>query len=210
MSRKSIKKPVVEIVKPMTLDEVKDHLKKTMTVGDSPRDVFRKITEDILPELKSGKELNDKQMLISRKAMMIMGLETNVPVAQQTSELYLGLLMEFTDNLMKEYDCQNASEKALAQVIAISYGKILEYGQQMRVCLSLKGTNREITDFYRMLSKELDRANRQFLFSLQTLKQLKSPSPELNIRAKNAFIAQNQQINGQEIIKDVKNETIES
>jgi hypothetical protein len=45
------------------------------------------------------------------------------------------------------------------------------------------------------MGKELDRAERHFFTALNTLKQIKSPMLEMNIHAKTAFIAQNQQIN---------------
>jgi hypothetical protein len=45
------------------------------------------------------------------------------------------------------------------------------------------------------MGKELDRANRIFLNALMTLKQLKNPPLELNIKAGNAFFGQNQQFN---------------
>ena len=46
-----------------------------------------------------------------------------------------------------------------------------------------------------MLSKERDRAHRQYLSTIMTLKQLKAPAIEMNIKAKTAFVSQNQQIN---------------
>jgi hypothetical protein len=45
------------------------------------------------------------------------------------------------------------------------------------------------------LSKQIDRANRQYISALLTLKQLKSPNVEMNIKTNNAFISNNQQIN---------------
>jgi hypothetical protein len=45
------------------------------------------------------------------------------------------------------------------------------------------------------MSKELDRANRQFITALTTLKQMKTPSIEINVTAKTAFVGKNQQFN---------------
>ena len=59
------------------------------------------------------------------------------------------------------------------------------------------------TKYLAMLSKQIDRANRQFLSALTTLKQLKTPSIEMNIKTNTAFVSQNQQINS-------KNETNET
>ena len=46
-----------------------------------------------------------------------------------------------------------------------------------------------------MLSKEVDKAHRQLIMALTTLKQIKNPPVEFNVKAKTAFLAQNQQIN---------------
>ena len=46
-----------------------------------------------------------------------------------------------------------------------------------------------------IIGLELDRANRQFLTALQTLKQIKAPQLEVNVETKTAFVAQNQQFN---------------
>jgi len=43
-----------------------------------------------------------------------------------------------------------------------------------------------------VLSKELDRAERHYLASLQALKMLKSPSFEVNIKTNTAVVGQNQ------------------
>ena len=62
-----------------------------------------------------------------------------------------------------------------------------------------------------MISKELDRANRQFITALTTLKQIKAPSLEINVKTKAAFVAQNQQLNVNPTDKNNlnKNENIE-
>jgi hypothetical protein len=46
-----------------------------------------------------------------------------------------------------------------------------------------------------VIGRELDRANRQFISALTTLRQLKAPTPSINVIAKNAFMAGQQQFN---------------
>jgi len=51
--------------------------------------------------------------------------------------------------------------------------------------------------FYAMISKETEKQSRLYLHTLSMLKALKAPQENISIRAKNAFIAQNQQFNNQ-------------
>ena len=53
----------------------------------------------------------------------------------------------------------------------------------------------ELNNYYNFLSKEIDRAQRQYITGLQTLKQLKSPSLPVTIKTTTAYIAENQQVN---------------
>ena len=52
-----------------------------------------------------------------------------------------------------------------------------------------------------MLWKELDRANRNYIMSLNNLLEIKRPQMNINIKTKNAYIWQNQQFNNN-IIED--------
>ena len=67
----------------------------------------------------------------------------------------------------------------------------------------------ERTRYLGYLSKQMDRAHRQYLSALMTLKQLKAPAIEMNIKTKNTFVAQNQQINATQPTESNKNETID-
>jgi hypothetical protein len=65
----------------------------------------------------------------------------------------------------------------------------------MEQCRNIKEANDQVSRHYSVMSKELDRANRQFITALTTLKQMKAPSIEINVTAKTAFVAENQQFN---------------
>lgn len=53
----------------------------------------------------------------------------------------------------------------------------------------------EKNGFYSIVSKELDRAHRQFESALSTLKQMKVPALAFTVNSKNTFIADKQQFN---------------
>jgi hypothetical protein len=110
---------------------------------------------------------------------------------------------EFCIQLYKEYDCQTTLEKALAQSVVIAFEHILDYSRRLHTMMENTGgaTAIDIKVYPLFLKRmqiiglELDRANRQFLTALQTLKQIKAPQMEVNVKTKTAFVAQNQQFN---------------
>lgn len=114
-----------------------------------------------------------------------------------------GRATEFGIQLYKEYNCQTASEKALAQTVVIAFEHILDYSRRLHSMLETTGrmqvmdikTYPLILKRIQIIGLELDRANRQFLTALQTLKQIKAPQLEVNVKTKTAFVAQNQQFN---------------
>jgi len=103
--------------------------------------------------------------------------------------------IEFSNQLQKEYDCQTPSEFALVEIIANSYARILDYSRAFNNCQNIEFVSGEKNGYYTMLSKEVDKANRQFISALTTLKHIKSPGFDITVKAKTAFVAQNQQIN---------------
>jgi len=164
-------------------------------LSGTPRSVelTNKVYNEILPKFhRKLTEENRTKCLV--KTMYRFGLDTHAPLWESVSERYGLLAVEFARQLFEEYDCQTASEKALAQLAVNAYVRTLECSSILKSCM--KGTiAAEITGYYSMLSKELDRANRQFITAITTLKQMKVPQLKVNVKAKNAFVAQNQQIN---------------
>lgn len=114
-----------------------------------------------------------------------------------------GRAVEFTLQLYKEYGCQRASEKALAQTAVIAFEHIFDYSRRMHLLLDATSNSKIIANKayssllqrVKILGLEIDRANRQFLTALQTLKQIKAPNMKVNVKSRTAFVAQNQQFN---------------
>lgn len=184
--------------KKLTTEKVKDILNKVAYLDSNPTEILQKLSEELLPKIiagKSTKEINEKTNKTFYKALMVYGLDTHYPIAETVSEKYRGLVVEFCHQLTQEYDCKTPSERALVQVIVNAYARMLEYSQELHNCRKIEYLSNEKNGFYSMLSKELDRANRQFVTALTTLKQLKTPSFEINVKTKAAFVAKNQQLN---------------
>ena len=133
--------------------------------------------------------------LMSLPFLISLEFETHIGLMESVCERYRGLAKDFTSQLIQEYVCSTSAEKALAEVIANAYIRILDNSQRLNGELECREITPVRNAYIGMLSKQVDRANRQFLNALMTLKQLKAPAIEISVRTQTAFIAQNQQVN---------------
>ncbi len=189
------------IEKPFSKDEAKEFIKKYATFDFDPSLVLKKTAQDINNHLSSGKELSPRKKEelqdATMQALFAMGTETHVGLAETVDSDYRSFAIEVAREIEKEYNCTNYSEKALVEVVAISYIRIIDTSRRLNN--ELGGAGQTITEnktkYLSLLSKQLDRANRQFISALTALKQIKAPEVKLNIKSKNTFLAQNQQFN---------------
>lgn len=188
------------LIKQMTPEEF-DLVKNSFVKSHGSKEIIRKLGEDLLPSIKSGKppdkEAIKRAIPTLRKALTAYGLDSHIPLEETADEKYRPLIAEFSYQLIREYDCKTSGEKALAELVVSAYARILLYSQRLNGAMSGESTkiSKQCIEYYLMLSKELDRANRHFITALTTLKQLKTPSLEISVKAKTAFVAQNQQLN---------------
>lgn len=157
---------------------------------------------DIFPKLLHGNEADQKEVrkTLDKKVtevMMTLEIDSHWGLMGAFNNRYWGMARELSSQIIKEYNCTTHVEKMLAEVIVNSFIRTLDASKGLTEgSLTLGGSITEIrTRYIAVLSKQLDRANRQFLTSLMTLKQLKAPTIEMNIKANTAFVSQNQQIN---------------
>jgi hypothetical protein len=100
-------------------------------------------------------------------------------------------VFEMTNDLIKELNCTTEIEKSLASTVVMSYMRFLDNSRR----LNNEYETGQISDlrnkYIDNLSKQIDRAYRQYITSLVTLQQIKAPKLELTVKTKNAFIGQN-------------------
>jgi|GEM_PF-4182947 len=102
-----------------------------------------------------------------------------------------------TNRFAKEYKCTTTTEIVLAERIASAHVELMGYREVYNVWLAsaerksspINGRDLDA------LSRHIDRTHRQMLATITALRQLKQPHLEVNVIARNAFVAQNQQIN---------------
>jgi hypothetical protein len=108
-------------------------------------------------------------------------------------ELYRTFATSLCKDIQQEYDCKSASEKTTARLVAQNYVRTLEIQKEIALILKRESYNDLTMKRYSILSKEYDRANRQYLMSLQTLQSIKQPPISVSVKAHTANIA-NQQL----------------
>lgn len=105
---------------------------------------------------------------------------------------YQSFALDFSRNLQLEYVCKTPSEKSLAELIAFNYCRVLHTQSRIQNYLNLGKVSDIGTKYLDFLSRELDRANRHFLTALQTIKTMKQPNIEVNVKTQTTVIGQNQ------------------
>jgi polyribonucleotide nucleotidyltransferase len=156
----------------------------------SPKNIIENFANGMNENIWRGKPEDYRNEYL--KVEMTLGLYTHFPIANSVSEKYRPFLVNIIEEIEKEYGCNTSIEKSLAQIIASSHVRIIHLSGILDNNLRI---DKDGVNFISVISKELDRAQRQFLNAISTLRQIKMPSIPFNVIAKTAFVAQNQQIN---------------
>ena len=137
----------------------------------------------------------NKQLTVGNKSVVSFEKDMMTPLLESIGSRHVELALNFCRNLISEYNCKTPSEKATAQLVANAHIRVMECSRKMAYCVGSTETTHEANGYWAIISKELDRAERQYTSALTTLKQLKAPAFQINVMTKNAFVAQNQQVN---------------
>ena len=161
----------------------------------SPEYKLRKVAKNIIPKfmIKNEKLTKEELEQLSQSAFDY-GIENHTATMESIEERYRGMIFNLRRELVKEYNCQTYGEKALVDMAVSAYARNLSYTKRLINTIAMGHTNPGLNCFMSVMSKEIDRANRHFLTALETLKQFKQPELNFNIKTKNAFIAQNQNL----------------
>jgi len=169
-----------------------------------------KIAEDILPKiLFRDEKLTEQETNKLDKIVYSMGFENGISIIDVVEERYRGMMIELKNNIIKEYNCKTYSEIALVDLAINAYSRNLTLSRYLINTNAMGHTTALLNNYLSVISKEIDRANRHFITALETLRQFKQPELTVNVRTKNAFIAQNQNLINSQNIQDKPNETIE-
>lgn len=176
-----------EIIKAKTRDEIRDSIKGSSTGFDAWY-----ILQQADKEMKDFKE--PKEIVSNTnyyKAMTLFEFDKGVLLLNSIPELHGVFALEFSKNLQAEYNCKTPSEKSMAEVVSLNFVRILETQRKIKNALGSIKTRYDV-QYLAVLSKELDRAERHYLTSLQAIKMLRSPAFEVNIKTQTAVVGTNQ------------------
>lgn len=187
-------------IKPYSEEEAKKVIMSCITFPDNKKSLIKELKKEIIPVCtddnhpdreKATKKFHEKGMLLLR----IFENESHVALMESVDENYRMMGKEMSDQMMQEFDCKNEAERSLAQLMVNAYIRVLDNSRRLNNELNGQNITPNRNIYIANLSKQIDRANRQYISALLTLKQLKSPNVEMNIKTNNAFISNNQQIN---------------
>ena len=162
---------------------------------------LKKLSTKIIPNYYNEKnkkkkdEIWEKLREASGDVMYGLETETHVLLMESVDRNYMLLAKDFSDQIIKDYSCTTSIEKAIAEVITNAYIRILDNSRRLNNELNADQITQNRNIYFTNLSKQLDRAHRQFDSAIFSLRQLKQPNVEVSVKATNAFLSQNQQIN---------------
>jgi len=180
--------PDKKIIKPKTIDEVKDIIFKIVSPYDS-KYVLENF-EKKLKNFKTKRECGPETVLYG--AMTLYEFEKGFLLASSLPSGFRVFALEFSLNLQKEYKCETQSEKSMAEIVALNFSRVLSIQDEINSYLRKDSITDIGVKYLAVMSKELDRAERHYLASLQALKMLKMPPLEVSIRTQTAIVGQNQ------------------
>ena len=181
--------PDNKIIKTKSIEEIRKSLGESYTGFDSK--YILRLADEEVGDLKDKREF----FLDSNyyKAMTLFEFDKGVLLLNAIPELHRVFALDFSKNLQLEYNCKTPSEKSIAEIVSLNFVRVLETQRKIKDALEGMKTRYDI-QYLAVLSKELDRAQRHYLASLQALKMLRSPSFEVNIKTNTAVVGQNQAV----------------
>lgn len=174
-------------------------LRKRGPIDTHQEALLRKIKRTMeKAETATGEEKMELENEISEltiPALFSLSLSTHQAIGEAVSPDFRPLIIEMAKRICAEVGKPSTSQIALIHTLVSAYGRVLElshlvywWGMQDR----LASTNIAYISF---LGKELDRATRQFYTGYSLLRHITAPPIQVHVKAKSAFISNEQQLN---------------
>jgi hypothetical protein len=194
MTNKMVKKEEVKPVKKYTIQEAKNFILECAKTPADPDLVLKQFANDYMPLIYSNDDCKEEEITKKLTELSLaLGLETGHALMESVTETHIGLALQMKRDLQEEFNCKTPSEKALVDLAVSSYLSKLHYTKLLR--LNQTTSSSDHNGYRNSASKEIDRAHRQFISTIETLKFMKQPSLKVNIKTNNAFVGENQQFN---------------
>lgn len=190
--RKSDKKSLIET---FTKEEVVRMAIENIRGNDSVKTAIKELAENQLPNILLKKVAPEVASANISILSLAYSLESGHALLESVGDRYRSFALEMKKSLEQEFACEKPSERMLVDQVVNAHLRKLEYTRLMVKYREQEWLSQEKAAFLSFYSKEADRAHRQFISALETLKAIKQPPINVNVKAQNAFVAQNQQFN---------------
>jgi len=151
------------------------------------------VIRNAFKELKRGdiEKANTPESNIFRE-MTLREFDTGLLMVVALPEIHRTLALDMSKKLQAEFNCQTTSERSVAELVSLNYIRVLSTQKIITDYLSRGEFTGIGVGYLKFASQELDRAERHYLTSLQTLKSIHEPAMQVNFKANTAVIGQNQ------------------
>lgn len=191
-----------------TKNQITDALERVQGHIEAPA-IHKKIIE-VLGEVDKAKA-DKKSAIMSKHSELLTEFarlhefDKHFLLAESLPPEFGAMAIEMTKSMIREYACNSTAEKSLVEIIVNAFCRTLFFSKKLTMILNRNPTilEQSYINYYNFLSKELDKANRQYLTGILSLQQLKSPTMKVSVKADTAILAQNQQFNS---VTEIKNE----
>jgi hypothetical protein len=200
MSKKKSNKPaVITQSNKHTDQEMKELCLKYMKYSNyDPQKALKAFGEGIQ---KMRQEKDEKRMRgiladlneNSNKVLNALSLESKYKLLESVPAVDRSFALQMSRDLELEFEVKSPTEKALVQMATLAFCRIQRYAQLCWRHDKPNSISNEANQLISIYAKELDRANRQFITTIQVLKQFKAPPLNIRVNTQNAFVAHNQQ-----------------
>lgn len=166
--------------------------------NDDPNYVLEKAKEN-LHNLQNGQPIDG----IFLKALSLAEHKNGVLITTIVPDQYKTFSIDMLRKVQDEYSCKTASLRATAEVAVLAFVRILELQRRLDNYLEQDNLKQIDINYFSVLSKELDRAHRQYIQVLQTLKFAHQPAMKVNIKTNTAIVGENQIIQENQNVKPI-------
>lgn len=187
------KKVETKLAKHMTWDTIHTAYDPQYVLSEADRELKNTTTD----------EKNFSRNTNIYKACTLKEFDNGILLCESVKEEYRTFVIDLSRNIQKEYNCTTASQKATAESISCSYGRMLQLSAKIARRLDIGSLSELDIKYLAVLSKELDRTQRHYVTALQTLFMLKQPPLNITVKANTANIANSQLIQQNHIVKPI-------
>ena len=135
------------------------------------------------------------------KALTLREFDHGVLLAWGLKDEYQTFAVQLSRDYQEQYKCGTAGRKSLAELAVLNYCRTLEIQRRINNYLGNDSVSELGVKYLAVMSKELDRAQRQYMSAIQTLEMGMIPPMKVNVKAGVANIGNQQMIQENNDIK---------